>query len=100
MHVRVALNLAGKQSEAANLLKHLTENAVTENRYDTLPKLERKIQTIILYFADSMMLATTTGSCARLIWKLQVLPVVEFVLEDGTRYVPTMTFICLKNMMS
>ena len=31
--IPVALNLAGKQSEAANLLKHLAENAVTENRY-------------------------------------------------------------------
>ena len=32
MYMYVALNLAGKQSEAANLLKHLAENAVTENR--------------------------------------------------------------------
>ena len=65
------MNLAGKQSEAANLLKHLAENAVTENRYNILPKLERKPQMICLIFADSMMLATTTGSCARLVWRLQ-----------------------------
>ena len=32
--VRLALNQAGKQSEAANLLKHLAKNAVTENRYN------------------------------------------------------------------
>ena len=31
--VHLALNQAGKQSEAANLLKHLAENAVTESRY-------------------------------------------------------------------
>ena len=48
VYVHVALNLAGKQSEAANLLKHLAENAVTENRYDTLPKLGRKPKIICL----------------------------------------------------
>ena len=36
---RVALNRAGKQSEAASLLKHLAENAVTENRYERLSNL-------------------------------------------------------------
>lgn len=29
----LALSQAGRQSEAANLLRHLAENAVTENRY-------------------------------------------------------------------
>jgi hypothetical protein len=39
LNLPVALNLAGKQSEAANLLKHLAENAVTENRYEKLSEL-------------------------------------------------------------
>jgi hypothetical protein len=71
LNLPVALNLAGKQSEAADLLKHLAENAVTENRYDKLHViLERKLQ-IYFFFTDLVMLATTTGSCARLVWKLQ-----------------------------
>jgi hypothetical protein len=74
--IPVALNLAGKQSEAADLLKHLAENAVTENRYD---KIDKATCTVVLgrikatnnLITDLVMLATTTGYCVGPVWKLQ-----------------------------